>query len=176
MPQLPADESLSSLALVGLVCVPLFPLLLFSFGARPPDTANLPVSSDQLWATGGIVAATSVVVLGCFLVPGGLPGVGRWIAGEEDVAQAQVWPRNDRFPYPQVRYAQRHPSSGKQPRRSGYGASRPQHPWQTKGQYVGRGTCGSPLGPNFSADPRSPAQFPALSYSKLRKAITRTDP
>ena len=60
--------------------LPAIPLLLFSVGARPPDSSHLPFSTDDIWQTTAFVTVAGAVVLCVGLYPGALKDVGNWVA------------------------------------------------------------------------------------------------
>lgn len=64
-----------------LLLLPALPLLLFSIGARPPDTHSLPFSTDDLWQTTAFITVAGAVVLCVGLYPGLLGDVGTWVKG-----------------------------------------------------------------------------------------------
>lgn len=64
-----------------LLLLPALPLLLFSIGARPPDTHSLPFSTDDLWQTTAFITVAGVVVLCVGLYPSLLGDVGTWVRG-----------------------------------------------------------------------------------------------
>lgn len=62
-----------------LLALPAIPLLLFSIGARPPDTSNLPFSTDDLWQTTAAITVAGAVVLCLGFWPGAFSGIGNWV-------------------------------------------------------------------------------------------------
>ncbi|WWC67203.1 uncharacterized protein I206_101110 [Kwoniella pini CBS 10737] len=46
-----------------LIILPLIPLLLFSLGARPPNTSNLPFSNSDIFTTGAFLTITMIIVI-----------------------------------------------------------------------------------------------------------------
>ena len=63
-----------------LLLLPIIPLLLFSVGARPPDTSGLPFSTDDLWQTTAFISVAGAVVLCVGLYPGAFSDVAQWVA------------------------------------------------------------------------------------------------
>ena len=63
-----------------LLALPAIPLLLFSIGARPPDTSNLPFSTDDLWQTTAIITIAGAVVLCLCFWPDAFSEIGQWIS------------------------------------------------------------------------------------------------
>ncbi|ORX41243.1 hypothetical protein BD324DRAFT_648123 [Kockovaella imperatae] len=74
-----------------LLLLPVIPLLLFSVGARPPDTSHLPFSTDDLWQTTAFITIAGAVVLCVGLYPGAFRDVAQWITGAEDGADWRRW-------------------------------------------------------------------------------------
>jgi len=72
-----------------LLALPAIPLLLFSVGARPPDTSKLPFSTDDLWQTTAAITVASAVVLCIGFWPGAFSGVGNWVTS--GVVQGDGW-------------------------------------------------------------------------------------
>ncbi|WWD22766.1 hypothetical protein CI109_107259 [Kwoniella shandongensis] len=69
-----------------LILLPAIPLLLFSLGARPPDTSNLPFAANDMWLTMGFVTIAGIVVLCLGVYPEVGGTVWDWIkAGGEGV-------------------------------------------------------------------------------------------
>jgi len=66
-----------------LLLLPAIPLVLFSFGARPPDTNNLPFTTDDLWQTTAFVTVAGSVVLAMGVYPGLLGDITGWIKDGE---------------------------------------------------------------------------------------------
>ncbi|WVR03170.1 hypothetical protein IAU60_000161 [Kwoniella sp. DSM 27419] len=62
-----ASPSLIPGPFILLLLLPSIPLILFSLGARPPDTSHLPFSTTDVFATGAFVTVAGTVVL-CFWV------------------------------------------------------------------------------------------------------------
>lgn len=62
-----------------LLLLPAFPLILFSIGARPPDTSALPFTTDDLWQTTAFITVAGAVVLSMGLYPGMLSDVTTWV-------------------------------------------------------------------------------------------------
>ena len=62
-----------------LLLLPAFPLILFSIGARPPDTSALPFTTDDLWQTTAFITVAGAVVLSMGLYPGILSDASAWI-------------------------------------------------------------------------------------------------
>ncbi|WVF66647.1 hypothetical protein IAT40_001388 [Kwoniella sp. CBS 6097] len=62
-----------------LLLLPSIPLLLFSLGARPPDTSHLPFSTSDVFATGAFVTVAGIVVLCLGVYPETGQAVLEWI-------------------------------------------------------------------------------------------------
>ncbi|OCF43120.1 hypothetical protein I317_03089 [Kwoniella heveanensis CBS 569] len=62
-----------------LLLLPSIPLLLFSLGARPPDTSHLPFSTSDIFATGAFVTVAGIVVLCLGVYPETGQAVLEWI-------------------------------------------------------------------------------------------------
>lgn len=71
-----------------LLALPAIPLLLFSVGARPPDSSALPFSTDDVWQTTAFVTVAGAVVLCIGIYPEAFTDVGNWIA---DGASGDTW-------------------------------------------------------------------------------------
>jgi len=84
-----------------LLLLPAVPLLLFSIGARPPDTHNLPFTTDDLWQTTAFITVAGAVVLAMGLYPGLLADVTGWIReggnGEGWRAYLPHWPADELY-------------------------------------------------------------------------------
>lgn len=76
-----------------LLAIPAIPLLLFSIGARPPDTSNLPFSTDDLWQTTALISIAGAVVLCLAFWPGAFSSIGNWVTdgAVEGGGFAQRW-------------------------------------------------------------------------------------
>lgn len=64
-----------------LLFVPAIPLLLFSIGARPPDTNHLPFFTSDLWHTTAMITVAGMVVLCVGVYPGAFQELGEWVVG-----------------------------------------------------------------------------------------------
>ena len=62
-----------------LLALPAIPLVLFSIGARPPDTSALPFSTDDLWQTTALLTVAGAVVLCLGFWPGAFSGISNWV-------------------------------------------------------------------------------------------------
>lgn len=58
------------------------PLLLFSIGARPPDTSALPFSMTEVFTTAAFVSIAGGVVIGLVVWPDMGKNIGNWVSGE----------------------------------------------------------------------------------------------
>lgn len=99
----PTLSSMSSELVPGpiilLLLLPALPLLLFSLGARPPDTDTLPFTTGDFFVTTACLTTAGAIGLGMAYWPDGLTGLGNWIKGGSIVTDA-------------VNKLQRPPSSG----------------------------------------------------------------
>ncbi|WRT63307.1 uncharacterized protein IL334_000212 [Kwoniella shivajii] len=77
-----------------LFLLPAIPLLLFSVGARPPDTSHLPFSTSDAFATGAFVTIAGVVVLCLGVYPEAGGAVWTWIreGGKVNLSLEGIWP------------------------------------------------------------------------------------
>ncbi len=155
-----------------LLALPAVPLLLFSIGARPPDTSNLPFSTDDLWQTTAFITVSGAVVLCLGLWPGALGEVGSWITG--NVAESGgfvkgLWGSKS-VERPVIPLDSRYATIGGPPRQyppiSGYG------------QYAGypsQGGSPAPAAPGCLY-PRNPLYPPAILGSPGKLPFISIDP
>lgn len=82
---------------VLLLLLPSIPLLLFSIGARPPDTSALPFSGTEVFTTAAFVSIAGGVVLGLVVWPEMGKDLGGWVGGsarvQGGVGSVGVWER-----------------------------------------------------------------------------------
>ncbi|KAL7420262.1 hypothetical protein Q5752_005231 [Cryptotrichosporon argae] len=76
---LPTWPSLAPAPFILLFLLPALPLLLFSIGARPPDTSALPFSTDDMYHTMALMCAAGAVVLCLGVYPDAFGGVWGWV-------------------------------------------------------------------------------------------------
>ncbi|WVQ64403.1 uncharacterized protein L199_002569 [Kwoniella botswanensis] len=62
-----------------LLLLPAIPLLLFSLGARPPDTSHLPFTTSDVFTTGAFVTVTMTIVICLGVYPEAGGAVWAWI-------------------------------------------------------------------------------------------------
>ncbi|KAK6904800.1 hypothetical protein I203_105618 [Kwoniella mangroviensis CBS 8507] len=62
-----------------LILLPAIPLLLFSLGARPPDTSHLPFTTSDIFTTGAFVTVTMTIVICLGVYPEAGGAVWAWI-------------------------------------------------------------------------------------------------
>lgn len=81
----PALPSMSADIVPGpiflLLFLPALPLLLFSLGARPPDTNTLPFTTGDFFVTTACLTTAGAIGLGMVYWPEGLAGLGNWVKG-----------------------------------------------------------------------------------------------
>lgn len=83
-PPVPMSNSYTTLIpgpFILLLLLPSIPLLLFSIGARPPDTSALPFSMTEVFTTAAFVSVAGGVVMGLVIWPDMGKNVGGWMAG-----------------------------------------------------------------------------------------------
>ncbi|WVQ94256.1 hypothetical protein IAU59_001335 [Kwoniella sp. CBS 9459] len=85
-----------------LLLLPSIPLLLFSLGARPPDTSHLPFSTSDVFATGAFVTVAGIVVLCLGVYPETGQAVLEWIKdGNANGWQVNhEWEQGSQSPWP----------------------------------------------------------------------------
>lgn len=80
-----------------LLILPTIPLLLFSAGARPPDTSSLPFSTNDIFQTSALMSVAGAVILCVGVYPGVFEGVKDWIVDARGIS-VPAWAGGKTFP------------------------------------------------------------------------------